>query len=207
MATTNPWASLIDKPFAWQSPGVDPKETARTENWGWPDTLRNISQLGTFGFEKGSRAIGRSEQALDPLLGFYRTILGGDRQAIMQLMAPEVSTIVSQYDTARRTAAEFAPRGGGRTQALSELPFRQAGDINRLFQETRKGALGGLERVGGAYGELGVRELGLSAGAYQSLIEDVLQKYAIDKKAKTEMGTGLGKLLAMLIAGGKRGGG
>lgn len=189
----DPWAALM------QGGPKDPWRPVDQAGYGNDITLGNLGRLGEYGFGEGTRLMGRAEQSLDPVLGFYRRLLG-DRQAAMEAMAPEISTIVSQYDSARKAAAEFAPRGGGKTQALVESPFREAGDIARLVQTARQGAVKGLEEVGGAYGQLGQAQLGLAGANWQNIMGDILEKYAIDKKQRAQSMSSLGSLLALLIS-------
>src|SRR5947208_1730502 len=68
---------------------------------------------------------------------YYEGILSGDRQKALETVAPEAGSILSAYDTAKRAASEFSPRGGGRNAALQELPYRESGDITSLLQKVR----------------------------------------------------------------------
>lgn len=171
----DPWAALM------QGQPRDPWRAVDRAGYGKNITLENLARLGEYGYGQGTRFMGRAEQSLDPVLGFYRMLLG-DREAAMEAMGPEISTIVSQYDAARKAAAEFAPRGGGKTQVLAESPFREAGDIARLIQTARQGAVTGLERLGGTYGQLGQGQLALASSAWQATMDDILRKYELDIK-------------------------
>ena len=106
------------------------------------------------------------QQGLDtmaPAKDYFSKALGGDRQALSDLLAPEVSTVLSQYDNAAKTAAEFAPRGGGRTAALADAGFKKAGAYGTALAGLRTGAATNLAGIGEKEAQLGLQGEGLEA--------------------------------------------
>src|SRR5207245_2627957 len=87
-------------------------------------------------------------------------LLSGDRQEMLQAVAPEVNAIRGQGATGRRALSQFAPRGGGTTAALAEEPFRESGQITNLLNTVRPEAAKGLTQLGALLGNLGVSEIG-----------------------------------------------
>lgn len=112
---------------------------------------------------------------------YYKRALGGDRQSIQELLGPEISTVLSQYDTAAKTASELAPRGGGRTQALAELPFQKVAAYGQQLAGARSGA---AEKLG-ALGEADAnREAGLSESLLSNKVSrlNTTDRLAFEKK-------------------------
>lgn len=193
MPQTDPWSSLLR-----------PAQTASVWTGGKDWSTANMTELGKIAersYGTGARAVGRAEEAWEPALGFFKALLYGDQEAMNQAIGPARSRIISQYDAARKQVAEFAPRGGGRSELLAELPFREAGEIGRLTQEARAGAAKDLTGLGALYGQLGTEELRLAEGATADSLRAALLKRQQEIAKKTDLGKGLGSLLAMLIGG------
>jgi len=153
------------------------------------------TQAGEWGLGEAKRLLPKGEESIEQALSYYLPLLSGDRQAMMEAMGPEVNQIVSQYDTGRRAAAEFTPRGGGRTTALAELPFRKAGAITSLLQGARPGAAKAVSDIGFGVGDLASRLLPGSTGAGAQLLGYALQRRGQDIPAWEKMGTSIGSLI------------
>ncbi len=164
-------------------------------------------QVGASKFALGEaqQVLPQAREALQGPLDFWETILGGNRQEMLSLLAPEVETIVSQYDTARRNIANLAPRGGGRTTQMAESRFEEAGLIQRLLQESRRRAAGEIAGIGGQLTTLGVSELGISTGAAGNLISDLLRRETARRGQNigtaADIGIGIGKILVSIFGG------
>jgi hypothetical protein len=138
-----------------------------------------------------------------PAKNFFSSILGNREQAL-SAMAPEVSTIVDQYDAAKKTAAEFSPRGGGRATLNNELPFREAGKIGSLVAGARGNAATQLNQTGLAERQLGA---GLTSTGLQGIISGARlgqgqQEFGAQQWSK--IGAGLGNSLSALISAGQK---
>jgi len=190
---TDPWSALLR-----------PAETGRLWTGGKDWSTASMTELGKIaerGFGAGTRAVGRAEEAWEPALGFLKALLYGDQEAVSQAIGPARSRIISQYDAARKQIAEFAPRGGGRSELLAELPFRQAGEIGRLTQEARTEAAKELTDLGSLYAQLSGQQLGLAESATGRALMAALAKREQERTRKTEMGKSLGTLLAIMVGG------
>lgn len=104
----------------------------------------NVNRVNASGVEADAMA----QKALRPTLGYYNRLVSGDQKEGMQAIAPEVNTILDQYDIARRTASQTMGRGGGRTRALAMLPFQKQGTIMNLLFGARRDAADKLSTLG-----------------------------------------------------------
>lgn len=145
--------------------------------------------------------------SIGPVRDYFSTLLGGDRNALSELLGPEIGTIHSGYDAVKKTISEFSPRGGGRTSQLSQLPEREAGDITNLFLKARPMAAQGLQGVAGL---LGNQALGEQTGANSSLSSSLsallglrqqdLEKFLSNRQFGSGIGSSLGALLSQLLS-------
>lgn len=88
---------------------------------------------------RGKELTGGGMAALGPVISKLMKLLSGDAALIDQSIAPELKGVISQYDTARRSIAEFGGRGAGTASTLAESRFKEAGDIASLrFGATRQ---------------------------------------------------------------------
>ncbi len=92
------------------------------------------TDIAKFGLGEAKKNLPAAAESLKGPKDFFTALMSGDRKTILDTLAPEVDTLTSQYDTGKKTAEEFAPRGGGRAAVLEELPFRKAGEINKMVQ-------------------------------------------------------------------------
>ena len=169
------------------------------------DTTKAVQKNVPGLLQKGNQFLGDASQNLGGAANFYKTILGGDRNAIMQLLSPQVSTVLSQYDNAANAVRQFAPRGGGATATLAAIPFQKAGVAGSAFQSVLPGAAAGLAGVGGQQGGLGLGATSAAMGGGELGLQ-------LQKLREEQMGTagkGFGQILAQLLnnKGGKGGGG
>lgn len=193
-----------------------PEDTAETS------ILNNVPTL----INKGNTATDTALGDLGTSGNFYKTILGGNRDAISNLLAPQTSTILSQYDNASKAIKEFAPRGGGSTQALAQNPYQKATAAAGAYQGVLPSAAQGLSQVGGTTGQIGANltNQGMSPSSglidFKKLEEGMINKAGVglgqtgassgsgggapDLKG---MGKGIGALFGKLFGGGKSSGG
>lgn len=129
--------------------------------------LGNIPTL----ISKGNAATDQGLSQLNQSGGFYSSILGGNRDAISNLFAPQTSTILSQYDNAAKAVRDFAPRGGGSTSAQAASPFQKVGTTAQLYQGALPGAAAGLQNNGAITSGVGTALTGQASGAQNGLID------------------------------------
>ena len=144
--------------------------------------------------------------ALDPVSAWLQKIVGGDRTEIMAAEGPEITAKNEQYDAVSKAISQFAPRGGGRSAALSNVEFAKARDIGDLFAKARPMAAQGLEQVASIYGAQASSEsaTGMSgltsvlAGALGLRQQDIQQAMATRAGAQ-QLGQSLGMILGQLL--------
>lgn len=122
--------------------------------------FKNIPNL----INQGNTATRTGLADLNRAGSFYGSILGGDREAVNNLVAPQVSTVLSQYDNAKKTISQFAPRGGGQTAQLAGLPFARDTAAAGAYQGLLPGAASGLAGTGSATAGIGTGLLGAANG-------------------------------------------
>ncbi len=79
---------------------------------------------------------------------YYTTALSGDKEALRELLGPEVSTVLSQYDTAAKAATALGPRGAGRNAVNAAVPFEKAAAYGKALTGARSGAADALGKIG-----------------------------------------------------------
>jgi len=125
------------------------------------DPRRKEQFIGDIASVGGIGALQAGGSLLAQPAKYYSDILSGDRQKMLEAQAPEVSNIMSGYNAARKAGSEFTPRGGGRVQSLEEAPYKEAGDVTRLLEQSRPGAAQALTQISGLLSDLGISELGI----------------------------------------------
>lgn len=153
--------------------GITPQETLGTNILGQQGQqqlgaggmgLDWAKELATYGrgfmgnaqdeYGKANTFLNSASNTLNPAADYYGNILSGNRAAMMDAAAPEITTINNQANQARRSLATLGPMGGGRAQALAQLPYQTAGQIGTLFQTLRPQAAQGLLNIGNARANL-----------------------------------------------------
>lgn len=157
------------------------------------------TDIAKFGLGEAKKNLPKASDALSSVGNFFQALMSGDRNAILNVLAPEVDTLTSQYDTGRKTAEEFAPRGGGRGAALEELPFRKAGEINKLVQGAHSAGASGLTSVASLFGQLGTGEMGGGTNAADSAFSNIQTAKVNQQQQQAAAGSAIGGLIAMLV--------
>ena len=111
-----------------------------------------MSNLENFGISRGEKDI---TQAQD----FWSAILSGDPTQISKVLGPEISAVNKQTQEAKKTASEFANRGGGTNAAMQTLDDKSVAAVRSMISNLTGSAAGALGS-GGA----GLLGLGESAG-------------------------------------------
>jgi hypothetical protein len=102
-------------------------------------------------------------QAVAPVLDLLTKLTKGDQGDVTEAAQPQIDQITQQFDQIRNLIS-MQPRGGGKTSALAEAPFKKAGDIQRTEGSMRTAAAGELGSLGTNLAGLGLQEAGIGAG-------------------------------------------
>ena len=116
----------------------------------------------------------------------------------MNLLAPNVATVLSQYDVGMRSASEFAARGGGRNRAAAEAPGQKATTFGKMLQGVQPEAAKGLTGIGEAemanLNTLARSYLAASTEKEKLAIESMLKDRGVDVDAfKAQIAQGQGQ--------------
>lgn len=107
--------------------------------------------------EAFEQTLGTYGEALDAYrlpAQYYSGLMRGDRAQISNLLAPEMQSILRNYQTALTSSRELTPRSGASATIAGELPFRAAGDISNLISAVRPMAAGGLVEAAGGIADV-----------------------------------------------------
>lgn len=153
-------------------------------------------------------------KSLDPVSDFFKSILGGDRSKLMEVLGPEVQTINRGYDAVSNAIAEFSPRGSGRTSEMADVGFKKTHDISDLFAKARPAAAQGLEGVASLYGGQSANEESTAMGGLSTALSAALglraqdlQKAFQTRAGAMDLGRSLGSLLMQFLHPGSSSGG
>jgi len=138
---------------------------------------------------------GQAEQILPGVGNILQGLISGNLSDITSILQPQISSLSAQYAQTAASNAEFAPRGGGRTAALTEQPFTEANAVSTLVNEARGGAISEA-------GSLGLGELGAgttSASTASSSLTSATEQTDVAAQQQQQAGEGLGALLAVLV--------
>ena len=159
--------------------------------------------------------LGGGSQSMGQGSKYFQELLSGNRGRMNAAIAPEMDEIGNQFQGAR-TAMFGAPRGGGRTSALAQLPGQEAAAKARFMMGIRPGAAQGLlgagqAQLGAGSSLLNAATQGLYAGtnAGKSILDYDLQAQEAKRKQSSALGGGIFdfvKGLPGIFAGGGMGG-
>lgn len=148
---------------------------------------------------EGNTGVGQGLGNINQSANFFKTILGGSQEATQKLLAPRTNTILSQYDNAAKTAANIAPRGGGKVSTLAQGQTDKAGAYGSLLGQALPGAAEGLAGVGKTQAGVGSNLLGETDQLENPLLRQQDQASARAAGNFAGLGQGLGKWLAGLL--------
>jgi len=136
----------------------------------------------------------QGSQTFQPSIDYWTRILSGDRSEITGAVAPEIGRISSGYDQAAKTAGQFAPSGGGRSQLMAELPFRKAQDISTLISGLRPQAAQQLSGIAAQLSQLGLDSEQIIAALLQGIRGggESLANIGMRSRGITGVGTAMG---------------
>ena len=150
-----------------------------------------------------------SQQGLSTAAAYDTSLLSGNRDTTLAAVQPQVSSILAQYDVTKQANATLNPRGGGRAETDAQLPYKAAGDVQKLLQTVRPEAAKNLTQVSTEQGLLGQQEQQIANQDVTSSLNYLLGKdyYTLSKKEANSQagglfGQGIGSILGGLLGGG-----
>jgi hypothetical protein len=162
---------------------------------------------------QGADFLGQGKDVLNQPLHFLQNILGGDRTALMESLAPEIAAINAQFK-APLNMAGITGRGSslqpdleaGKQSAISNLFFQQrpaaADKLTGIAQGLMNLGLGSEQAGAGVAGDVSKEILD-----YNGIIRGIQASQASQSAgAMGGLGASLGPLLATILSGSKGGG-
>lgn len=169
------------------------------------NTQRDLASM----FQKqGTDFLGEGHDVLHGPLHYLQGILGGDRTAIMETMAPEVAAINAQF---RAPLAQAAITGRGTSLQPDLEASRQSAISNQIFQ-ARPAAADKLTGIAQGLMNLGFGSQQVGAGVSGQVSKEILDYNAIIRGIQAQqsaqssgawgaLGSSLGPILAQVIGG------
>lgn len=170
--------------------------------------------LADFFTDTGKSTLNKGGSTLQGPLDFYQSILGGDRTAMSEALAPEVAAINAQFRQPLKEA-QITGRGGALAPDLEAS--KQSAISNLLFQE-RPAAADKLASIAQGLMGLGTQQMGLGANTlgqaggelldYNSIIRGIQAQTRGDSANMWgQLGMSLGPILQAILGGSKSSGG
>ncbi len=123
----------------------------------------------------GQRQQGAGSDALSQMLAHFTALAQGSSGQLLNTL-PETQTVLSQYDAARSSQANRAPRGGMRASQGANLKFGELGQLGQLVQGARQGAAGAAEQTAGALASAGTAEQNVAEQYLASVMQSQLER-------------------------------
>lgn len=157
-------------------------QTITPQQQAQQDELSAIAQIQR---KWGKKDVKQGTKDFSAAQDYWSTLLGGDRTAIAQAKGPEITRVSDQYDAARKSLSEFAPRGGGRIAGLSGLAGQQAGQIGNIFLNARPEAAAAIERLGVERSGIGGNLLAGAGNDFNAILNNLLGNRAADTASRS----------------------
>jgi hypothetical protein len=178
---------------------------AEAPTGGWRSrTASQAQNIGTQAATMGLNTMGAGGAAIGLPINYWAAILSGNPQAAMQAASPAVSSVLKQYDTARQSAAELAPRGGGQITTMTQAPYQEAGTVGGILSQAQQQAAAGMTTNAQLLGQLGTYETQLGTDAIRDTLSTILSEEEIGIKRNAgifDQAVTMGEGLAGMFAG------
>lgn len=123
----------------------------------------------------GARQQATGADALTAMLNQFQKMSQGSSAQLLNTL-PEAQTVMSQYDAARSSMANLAPRGGMRASQGANLKFSELGNLGSMVQGARQQAAGAAEQAAGALTQAGQGEQGIAEQYLASVMQSQLER-------------------------------
>lgn len=162
--------------------------------------MSSSQRLSDLTASQGQQLFGAAMPAVQRTLGYYGTLLNGNRAARNAAVAPEAQSVANAYEGANRAIGRSYVRGGGRDYALAENARGRAGDIARLTTGVRPQAAQAMSAIAGGLLPNATANYGTAAGINEGLIGAGFNNRQFGQQAGMLAGQNWGQLFARLMA-------
>lgn len=156
----------------------------------------------------GDAALRSGNDNLNKAGSYYGRILSGDRGAMRESMAPEISTALDYYKGSEGKINRTMS-GGSRDMALAEMERGKVGNLALMGAQARQNAAAGTERVAGAHAGIAANMFGqgTNAGANAGWMNNYLFNQGSQmQEQQRQGGAGFGKMLFDIVGSLPQGG-
>ena len=160
----------------------------------------------------GKELTGLGAETLAPILDYFKQIMGNDPSAVLAATGPERGRVIDQYDTARKSIATFAPRGGQSGAAISQSYTDEAQALSDLTTTAKRDAAGKASALGTSLTGLGLTAEQIASGDLNTIIQAILQQKNLDltksgqnKQLAAGLSEALGTMLGLYLTRGQGG--
>lgn len=153
---------------------------------GASQSIQNIKSGAASLQTAGQKDSATGEDALAKPLSYFKGLLG-NREDLLSATAPDRARVMDQYDAARKSSAQFTPRGGGQASASVAGRNQEAGDLATVGQKARGDAATALS-------SLGINEKQVGASEQEAAINEMATALQAQMKLDDEKGSGLSGL-------------
>lgn len=178
--------SMALSAFAPKTPGINQQ-------------TRKIEEQSDQLHQTGANLVGTGGEALSPVLNYFKALVSGDPTAVLQAAGPERARVMDQYDTARRSNAEFSPRGGGQASASMQSRMAEARDLASTTNAIRSNAATQLSGIGQTAISQGLTAESAATQALAQVLGPLLSQRNSDKESIAKQFAGYAELIAPFI--------
>ncbi len=155
---------------------------------------------------QGQDLVSQGGGGLNQVMAYLQKLAGGDASAIMDATKASRGRVIDQYDSAKRSVANFTPRGGGSAAAIGDLETGKANQLSDILSSKQDEAVGQLSATSQALTGLGLSAEQLATGDLNTIINAILAQKSLDLAKRGQniqgavgAGEGIGTLLGLLL--------
>lgn len=163
-----------------------------------PD-IRKIQGNANDQLTAGKDLAGKGSTDLGPVLEYFKNLVSGNPNDVLAATAPDRRRVIDQYDTARRSSAQFTPRGGGDASSQNASRASEAGDIASLTASARSNAANSLGQLGESERNAGLTQEQTAQQTLASVLGPLFQQQQADQKSLIGTFTGLATMIAPFL--------
>lgn len=157
--------------------------------------LKTIEGSATDLRKSGTDLTAKGSAALDPVLKYFQALASGDPSQALAATSPQRGRVIDQYDSARRSAAQFTPRGGGQASSEQESRSREAGQLADTTSQARSEGASALASLGSDVTRSGLSAEEASINAMVSTLQPLLEQQKQQGADVSKIFGGIGELV------------
>lgn len=166
------------------------------------NSLPQQQSLGTANTTSGLSTLASGVDKLDAAGNYFNTIMNGSQTNTEKQLAPQVNTVMKQYDAALNAGEQLGPKGGGRTSAIESAKTGKAGAYGNLLDSAAPTAAANLGSIGkdvagagAAAAGVGVAQTGQAIGQASGLANATNNQNQNIFGNAASAGSGIGQLI------------